>query len=226
MTFSQAEIQAIVLSLKASGISLLIQTPFALWFGYLVARKQFKGKILIESLINLPQVLPPVVTGFLLLLILGRDGFLGSFLFQALGIRIAFSFGAVIIASSLVSFPIYLGFVKSAIIMVDAGLEDAGRTLGRGNLYVFFTITFPLALPGILNGFILAFARNLGEFGATITFAGNISGLTRTIPLAIYNAMQTPGAELITMRLVLVSVLISISVMMLSGFLKKKMTII
>jgi molybdate transport system permease protein len=226
MSLSSIEIQAIIISLKASALSLLIQTPLALWLGYLMARREFKAKVFLESLINLPQVLPPVVTGFLLLMVLGRGGVLGAWLNDVFGIHLAFSFFAVVLASSLVSFPIYLGFVKSAISMVDAGLEDAGRSLGKNNLFVFFTITFPLALPGILNGFVLAFARNLGEFGATITFAGNISGVTRTIPLAIYNAMQTPGAETITMRLVLVSVLISVSVMLLSGMLKKRMSII
>lgn len=219
------EIQAIVLSLKVSGLSMLLQTPLALWLGYYMARKNFKGKIYLESLINLPQVLPPVVTGFLLLLLLGREGLVGGWLYNHFGIRIAFSFGAVVMASSMVSFPIYVGFVKSAIEMVDEGLENAARSLGKKDLFVFVTITLPLALPGILNGFVLAFARNLGEFGATITFAGNIPGHTRTIPLAIYSSMQTPGAENITLRLVLVSVLLSMVVMVFSGVLRKRMTV-
>lgn len=219
------EIQAIVLSLKAASLSMLVQTPFALWLGYFMARKNFKGKMLFESLLNLPQVLPPVVTGFLLLLLLGRDGLVGSWLYNQFGIRMAFSFMAVVIASSLVSFPIYVGFVKSAIEMVDEGLEYAARSLGKRDLTVFLTITMPLALPGVLNGFVLAFARNLGEFGATITFAGNITGVSRTIPLAIYSSMQTPGAENSTFRLVLVSVVLSMVVMVFSGFLRKRMTV-
>lgn len=225
MNFTPHEIESILLSLKASGLSMLVQTPFALFFGYYMARNDFRGKIFLESIINLPQVLPPVITGYVLLLLLGKEGLLGDFLYNAFGIRIAFSFYAVVIASSLVSFPIYLGFVKSAIVMVDSGLEDAAAMLGKTKIVVFFTITVPLALPGLINGFVLAFARNLGEFGATITFAGNMQGVSRTIPLAVYNAMQTPGQEDATLRLVLISVAISVSVMLLSGLLKKRMSL-
>lgn len=223
--FTQVEIQAILLSLKAAGLSLAIQTPFALWLGYVLARKNMHGKIWLESFLNLPQVLPPVITGYLLLVFLGRESFVGNWFYETMGIRLAFNFAAVVLASSLVSFPIYLGFVKSAIAMVDEGLEDAARMLGKKNLYVFFTVTFPLALPGILNGFILAFARNLGEFGATITFAGNISGVSQTIPLAVFDAMQSPGQESVTIRLVLVSVVLSVLVMLFSGWVRKRMTL-
>lgn len=223
MGLTSEEIQAIFLSLKASGISMLVQTPFALWVGYVLARVNFKGKAIAESAINLPQVMPPVITGFLLLMLLGKNGPLGHWLYQWFGIRMAFSFSAVAVASSVVSFPIYVGFVKSAIELVDAGLEDAARTLGKNRLIVFFTITFPMAWPGIVNGFVLAFARNIGEFGATITFAGNIAGVTRTIPMAVYSSMQVPGEGQQTMRLVLIAVVLSVSVMVLSNVLKKKM---
>jgi molybdate transport system permease protein len=203
------EYQAIWLSLKVAVLTSIIALPVAIISGYYLARKQFRGKAIVEALLHLPLVLPPVTTGYLLLLFLGTNGILGKWLFEWLGIRIAFSFEAAVIASAIVSFPLIIRAVKVAMQMVDPGLEEASRSLGVSPVKTFFFITLPLARPGILGGFVLGFARSLGEFGATITFAGNIAGETRTLPLAIYAKMQVPGQERETLMLVMVSVLIS-----------------
>jgi molybdate transport system permease protein len=203
------EYQAIWLSLKVAVLTSIIALPVAIISGYFLARKQFRGKAIVEALLHLPLVLPPVTTGYLLLLFLGTNGILGKWLFEWLGIRIAFSFEAAVIASTIVSFPLIIRAVKVAMQMVDPGLEEASRSLGVSPVKTFFFITLPLARPGILGGFVLGFARSLGEFGATITFAGNIAGETRTLPLAIYAQMQVPGQERETLMLVMVSVLIS-----------------
>jgi molybdate transport system permease protein len=155
------------------------------------------------------MVMPPVTTGYLLLLLLGTNGVLGKWMNEWLGIRIAFSFGAAVIAAIVVSFPLIIRSVKVAMQMVDPGLEEASKSLGASPVKTFLLITLPLAWPGILGGFVLAFARSLGEFGATITFAGNIEGETRTLPLAIYAKMQVPGQEGETFALVAISVVIS-----------------
>lgn len=207
--FNSAELHALGLSLKVAFYCTLIAVPLALLVGYIMARKKFRGKAIIESIIHLPLVMPPVTTGYLLLLLLGTKGLLGQWLFSAFGIKLAFTFQAAVIASVVVAFPLIVRSVRTAMEMIDPGLEDASRILGAGKFKTFFRITVPLALPGIVSGSILGFARSLGEFGATITFAGNIAGETQTLPLAIYAYMQVPGQEMATLRLVLVSVLIS-----------------
>jgi len=207
--FNSDELHALGLSLKVAFYCTLIAVPLALLVGYVMARKEFRGKAIIESIIHLPLVMPPVTTGYLLLLLLGTKGLLGQWFFSAFGIKLAFTFQAAVIASVVVAFPLIVRSVRTAMEMIDPGLEDASRILGAGKLKTFFRITVPLALPGIVSGSILGFARSLGEFGATITFAGNIAGETQTLPLAIYAYMQVPGQELATLRLVLVSVLIS-----------------
>ena len=207
--FNSAELHALGLSLKVAFFCTLIAVPLALLVGYLMARKKFRGKALIESVIHLPLVMPPVTTGYLLLLLLGTKGLLGQWLFSAFGIKLAFTFQAAVIASVVVAFPLIVRSVRTAMEMIDPGLEDASRILGAGKFKTFFKITVPLALPGIVSGSILGFARSLGEFGATITFAGNIAGETQTLPLAIYAYMQVPGQEMATLRLVLISVIIS-----------------
>ncbi|WP_375722170.1 molybdate ABC transporter permease subunit [Saccharicrinis sp. FJH54] len=217
------EIQAIWLSVKVAVYCSLISIPLALAMGFVMARRNFYGKPAIESLIHLPLVMPPVTTGYLLLLLFGIKGFLGKWLFTAFGIRISFTFTAAVIASVFVSFPLIVRSVRTAIEMVDPGLEDASRILGAGKLKTFFKVTVPLAMPGIVSGTILAFARSLGEFGATITFAGNIAGETQTLPLAIYAYMQVPGQESATLRLVMVSVIISFIAMGLSEWYVKRM---
>ncbi|WP_163717894.1 molybdate ABC transporter permease subunit [Mangrovibacterium lignilyticum] len=221
--FTGSELEAIKLSVGVAIYSSLISLPIALLLGYWLARKQFPGKAIIESLIHLPLVMPPVTTGYILLLVLGTRGFIGQWLYSTFGIKLAFTFEAAIIASVVVSFPLIVRSIRTAIEMVDPGLEDASRILGVGRLKTFFQITVPLAAPGIISGTILAFARSLGEFGATITFAGNIAGETQTLPLAVFAYMQVPGREIETLRLVVISVLISFVAMALSELYIRKM---
>lgn len=223
MGFTSAEWQAIGLSVKVALACTLVTVPLAIAAGYLLARRRFWGKSVVESLFHLPLVMPPVTTGFLLLLLLGSRSPLGGWLESVFGIRIAFSYAAAVIAAAVVSFPLAVRAVRTAMEMVDPGLEEASRLLGASRLKTFFRITMPLALPGILSGAILSFARSLGEFGATITFAGNIAGETQTLPLAIYALMQVPGKEEATLRLVLVSVVISLAAMLLSEWYLQKM---
>ncbi len=222
-SFNEAEVEAIGLSVKVAVISSFVLLPFALATGYVMARRNFYGKSVVESLIHLPLVMPPVTTGYLLLLVLGSNSLIGNWLYNAFGIRLAFSFSAAVIAAAVVSFPLMVRSVRTAMEMVDTGLEEASRILGAGRLRTFFRITVPLAFPGVISGFILAFARSLGEFGATITFAGNIAGETQTLPLAIFSYMQVPGKEAATFRLVLISVIISFIAMVLSEWYIKKL---
>ncbi len=220
---NEGELQAIGLSVKVAVYCSLISVPFALWIGYKMARKNFYGKSLVEAIIHLPLVMPPVTTGYLLLLLLGSKSLFGQWLYNTFGIKLAFTFQAAVIASIVVSFPLIVRSVRTAMEMVDTGLEEASRILGAGQLRTFFRVTVPLALPGVISGTILAFARSLGEFGATITFAGNIEGETQTLPLAIYSYMQVPGKEGATMKLVIISVFISFVAMALSEWYIKKM---
>lgn len=221
--FTYEELQAIGLSIKVALICALISLPFAIGIGWLLARKNFVGKWLLDGFVQLPLVLPPVTIGYLLLLTFGAKGFIGAFLFNQFGIRISFTFWAAVLASMVVSFPLAVRAIKVAIEMVSTDLESAARTLGSGPWKTFFTITIPLALPGILSGFILSFARCLGEFGATITFAGNIVGQTQTLPLAIYAAMEQPGGELMAFRLASISILLSFTAMIGSEFLNRRL---
>lgn len=220
--YTSSEISAIHLSLLVAIICSLITLPSAIAVGWFLARKQFWGKSLCEAILHLPLVLPPITTGYILLLLLGNNGVIGSFFYEKLGIQIAFSFYAAVIAAIFVSFPLVTRSVRLSIELVDSKLEMAARTLGASNLRVFFTITLPLALPGVVSGFILAFARSLGEFGATISFAGNIAGETQTLPLAIFSEMQIPGQESSTLRLVMVSVILSLLAMIGAEFLNKR----
>ena len=221
--FNQAEIQAIFLSLKVAVYCTLISLPIALFMGYKMARNNFFGKSLVESIIHLPLVMPPVTTGYLLLLFLGSNSLIGNWFYTVFGVRLAFSFHAAVIAAVVVSFPLMVRSVRTAMEMVDTGLEEASSILGAGKLKTFFRITIPMALPGIISGVILAFARSLGEFGATITFAGNIAGETQTLPLAIFAYMQIPGQEGATIRLVIVSVVISLLAMIVSEWFIKRL---
>ncbi len=220
--FTQEELAAIILSVKVALVCTLLAMPFAIGIGWFFARKSFLGKPIIEGIFHLPLVLPPVTTGYLLLLVFGVNGFLGKFLFEQWGIKIAFSFWAAVLASMVVSFPLITRSIRLAVELVDKNYEEAARTLGASGLRVFFTITLPLALPGIISGFILGFARSLGEFGATITFAGNIQGETQTLPLAIFSKMQIPGQESSTFKLMLVSVVISLLAMVGAEYINKR----
>lgn len=221
-TYSSAEWDAIQLSLKVAFICTIIVLPFAIYIGWFLARRQFQGKAFVEGFLHLPLVLPPVTTGYILLVILGTNGWMGSLLYSWFGVRIAFSFPAAVIAAIVVSFPLVTRSIRLSMELVDKNYEEAARTLGASNLRVFFTITLPLALPGVISGAILAFARSLGEFGATISFAGNIAGETQTLPLAIFSAMQVPSQELSTLRLVIVSVILSLIAMIGAEYLNKR----
>ncbi len=221
--FSEAELVAIILSVKVAVCCSVLSLPFALILGYKMARYSFYGKSLAESILNLPLVMPPVTTGYLLLLILGSHGLIGKWLNTMFGINLVFTFPAAVIASVIVSFPLITRSIRTAMEMVDTGMEDASRTLGADKIKTFWRVSVPLALPGIVSGVILAFARSLGEFGATVTFAGNIEGVTQTLPLAIYTNMQVPGREGATLRLVMISVLISFAAMIISEMVTKRM---
>ena len=177
---------------------------------WLLARKQFYGKVLLDALVHLPLVLPPVVVGYLLLMCFGRRGWIGGWLHENFGIDIAFTWKAAAIAAAVMGFPLLVRAVRLAIELVDVRIEQAARTLGASPWRVFITITLPLSLPGVLAGAVLAFARSLGEFGATITFAGNIEGVTRTLPVAVFTYTQVPGGDGPAMRLVLISVALSL----------------
>jgi molybdate transport system permease protein len=213
---------ALWLSVRVSIASMLIMLLPGIACGWLLARRRFVGKSLFDALVHLPLVLPPVVTGFLLLLLLGRKGWIGRWLHDALGIDIAFTWKAAMIASAVMGFPLLVRAVRLAIELVDVRLERAAATLGASPGRVFATITLPLACPGVLAGCVLAFARSLGEFGATITFAGNIAGETRTLPVAVFTYTQSVGGDPAALRLVLVSVVLSIAALIASEVLARK----
>jgi len=184
VTLTPAEINALWLSLKVAGIAIALALPIAIWAAWILSRKRFFGKWLVEGLIHLPLVLPPVVVGYLLLLAFGRNGWIGGFLRETFGVSIAFTWIAAAIAAGVMGFPLMVRAIRLAFDAVDSGIENAARTLGASRRRVFFTIALPLAAPGIVAGTILGFARAIGEFGATIAFAANIPGETRTLPLA------------------------------------------
>lgn len=210
------EWSALLLSLRVAFWSLAIMLLPGIACAALLARKQFPGKVVLDAVIHLPLVLPPVVVGYVLLLALGRHGWLGGWLFGSFAIEIAFTWRAAAIASAVMGFPLLVRALRLAIELVDQRLEQAARTLGAGPWRVFTTITLPLALPGLLTGMVLAFARSLGEFGATITFAGNIEGSTRTLPTAIYTYTQIPGGDGPALRLMLISIGLSFAALIAS----------
>lgn len=219
---SPAEWSAVGLSLKvALGVAVITAVP-AVLVGWLFARKEFRGKLLLESLVHAPLVIPPVVTGYLLLVTFGRNGFAGKWLAEVFDVRLVFTWQGAVLASAIVAFPLAVRSVRLAVSMVDARLEEAARTLGYNRGRVFMKVTLPLAWPGILGGILLAFSRSLGEFGATITFAGNVEGSTQTLPLAIYSALQVPGEETLAMRLVIASLILCFASLLISELLTRK----
>jgi len=205
------ESEALGLSLRVALWSVTASLPFGLAMAWLLARYEFFGKTLLNGIVHLPLVLPPVVVGYLLLVFLGRQGPLGSWLFATFGVSLPFTWEGAALAAAVMAFPLMVRAVRLSIEAVDQNLETAARTLGASRISVFLTITLPLIMPGILAGAVLAFARSLGEFGATITFVSNIPGETRTLPLALYSLIQTPGGEAGALRLALLSVLLSLA---------------
>ena len=213
---SQEEILAIYLSLKIAFTASLVSLPLAIFLGYLLARKEFLFKKFFISLLNLPLVLPPVVTGYILLIVFGINGFVGKFLLEYFNFTFAFKWTGAALACAIMGFPLMIRAIKASIEMIDIKYEEAAKTMGANRLLVFISITLPLALPGIVAGFSLCFARALREFGATVTFVSNIPGETQTLSTAIYNFLQVPNGELMAARLTLISIFISISALILS----------
>lgn len=213
---SDYELEALMLSLKVAMYSVLWLIPIGIFFAWVLAKKHFVGKSLLESFIHLPLVLPPVVIGYLLLITLGRQGVLGQWLYNALGVSFSFSWKGAVVACLVVSLPLMVRSVRLSLENVDTKLEQAAATLGASPLKVFFTITLPLTVPGIITGTMLSFARSLGEFGATISFVSNIPGETQTIPLAMYSFIETPGSEMEAMRLCVISIVIALASMIAS----------
>ena len=204
------EQEALTLSLRVALWSVTFSLPPAVAIAWLLARGRFPGKSLINTLVHLPLVLPPVVTGYLLLIVFGRKGLIGEFLEQTFDIVFAFRWTGAVLAAAVMAFPLLVRPIRLSIEAIDLRLESAAATLGANRIAVFLTITLPLALPGILAGVILGFAKAMGEFGATITFVSNIPGETQTLPIAIYTVLQVPGGESAALRLTLIAVAVSI----------------
>ena len=219
---SAAEWDVVVLSLKVSTVAMLASLPVAYSLAWLLARKRFPGRMLVDTAVHLPLVLPPVVTGWLLLILFGRHGPVGSWLEDWFGITLMFRWTGAALAAAVMALPLMVRAMRLSIEAVDRRLEQTARTLGAGPVRAFATITLPLTLPGILAGAVLGFARSIGEFGATITFVSNIPGQTRTLPLAIYSGLQIPGTEMQVARLAVISVVLSLAALMLSEWLVRR----
>lgn len=217
-----AEWEIIALSLRVSVAAVAATMPVAFGLAWLLARKRFPGKMLVDALVHLPLVIPPVVTGWLLLILFGRNGAIGAWLEAYFGISFMFRWTGAALAAGIMALPLMVRAIRLSIEAVDRRLEEAARTLGASRWRVNATITLPLALPGIIAGAVLGFARSIGEFGATITFVSNIPGETRTLPLAIYSALQTPGGEAAVTRLAVLSVLISLAALVASEALVRR----
>jgi molybdate transport system permease protein len=219
---SSEEFGILELSLRVALVSVLASLPLAIVVAHALARLSFPGKTLFDAIVHLPLVLPPVVVGFALLVLFGKRGPIGQWLDQWFGITFAFRWTGAALASAVMGFPLMVRAIRLSIEAIDRRLEVAARTLGGSRLWVFFSITLPLALPGIITGTLLSFARGLGEFGATITFVSNIPGETQTLPLAIYTFTQVPGGDAGALRLSLVAVLLSIFALATSEWLTRR----
>jgi len=222
--FSHEEIEAILLTLKVAAVATIGTLPVGIALGWLLARKRFPGRALLDGLVHLPLVLPPVVTGYLLLAALGRQGWMGAWLADHLGIVFSFRWTGAALASAVMGLPLMVRAIRLAIESVDRRYEHAAATLGSSPLVVFFSITLPLAAPGIVAGAVLCFAKALGEFGATITFVSAIPGETQTLAAALYALTQTPGADAAAWRLTLVAIVVSIAALMASEWLARRVS--
>jgi len=212
------ETQALLLSLRVSFVAVAVALPFALATALLLSRRNFPGKLLIDGIVHVPLVLPPVAMGYLLLIALGTRAPLGAWLLAHFGLRFVFSWTGAALAAAIITFPFQVRGIRLSLESIDKGLHDAARTLGAGALDRFINITLPLALPGIVAVAITAFAASLGEFGAIITFVSNIPGETRTLPLAIYTALQTPGGEAEAARLAALSIALALVFMTIAEY--------
>jgi molybdate transport system permease protein len=215
------EWSAVGLSIRVSVWATICSLPLGIFIAYALARWDFRGKQLLNGIVHLPLILPPVVTGYLLLLTFGRRGPVGGFLEQTFGIVIAFRWTGAALAAAIMAFPLMVRAIRLAIEATDPKLEQAAGTLGASRPWVFLTITLPLILPGIIAGSILAFAKAMGEFGATITFVSNIPGQTQTLPSAIYALLQVPGGEVAATRLVLIAIAVAMSALLLSEWVSR-----
>lgn len=224
-TLTPLEWEALRLSLWVSGWAVAGSLPIGIVVAWVLARRNFPGKTLLDGLIHLPLVLPPVVIGYILLVLLGGKGLIGAPLYETFGISFAFNWKGAALASAVVAFPLLVRAIRLSMEAVDQGLEAAARTLGAGPLRVFITITIPLVMPGIMTGIILAFARSLSEFGATITFVSNIPEETRTLPLALYTLTQVPGGDAGALRLCIISIILAMLALMASEILARRIAV-
>ena len=216
------EVEILTLSLKVAGFSVLCSLPIAVVVAFGLARFTFPGKTVVDAIVHLPLVLPPVVVGFALLVLFGKHGPIGSWLDRWLGIVLAFRWTGAALASAVMGFPLMVRAIRLSIEAIDRRLEVAARTLGASRLWVLVSITLPLALPGIVTGTLLSFARGLGEFGATITFVSNIPGETQTLPLAIYTFTQVPSGDAQALRLSIIAVVLSVVALATSEWLTRR----
>ena len=221
-SLSPDEWNAVGLSIKVAAVAMVASLPVAIAVALLLARREFWGKSLLNGVVHLPLVLPPVVTGYVLLLTFGRKGLVGSFLADAFGLVFSFRWTGAALACAVMGFPLMVRAIRLSVEAVDTRLEDAASTLGANPLWVFLTVTLPLTLPGIIAGMILSFAKAMGEFGATITFVSNIPGETQTLPTAIYAYTQVPGGDPQALRLTAISVMISLAALMASEVLPRR----
>jgi molybdate transport system permease protein len=219
---SEFEVEALQLSLRVAFWSVLCSLPIGLAVAWLLSRTRFPGQMLLNGMVHLPLVLPPVVVGYLLLLLLGRRGPLGHWLYESFGISVAFTWKGAAVAAAVMAFPLLVRAIRLSLDAVDRGLEQAARTLGAGRARVFLTVTLPLSLPGVVTGAVLAYARSLGEFGATITFVSNIPGETQTLPLALYTLTQTPDGETGALRLAVIAVVVAMAALVASELLARQ----
>jgi molybdate transport system permease protein len=224
-SLSPAETEALLLSLKVAFWSVAASLPVAVALAWLLSRRRFPGKTLLDAVVHLPLVLPPVVIGYFLLILFGRRGPVGAFLDEYLGISFAFRWTGAALACAVMGLPLLVRAVRQSLDAVDRGLESAAATLGASPVWVFASVTLPLILPGIVTGMLLSFARSLGEFGATITFVSNIPGETQTLPLAIYTFTQVPGGDAQALRLCVISILMSLAALMASEILLRRATL-
>ena len=219
---SAEEWQVVALSLKVSLTAMATMLPIAFALAYVLARGRFAGKALLDAFVHLPLVLPPVVIGWLLLLAFGRNGPIGAWLDSWFGVTVLFRWTGAAIAAAVMALPLMVRAIRLSVEAVDRRLEGAARSLGAGPWHTFATVTLPLALPGVWAALVLGFARSLGEFGATITFVSNIPGETRTLPLAIYGALQVPGSDAQVVRLAIISILLSLAALVASEWLARR----
>ena len=216
------EWEALSLSLKVAFWNVVFSLPLAILVAWVLARIEFPGKILLNALVHLPLILPPVVTGYVLLLLFGTKGPVGAWLQSTFGIVVAFKWTGAVIAAAVMGFPLLVRAVRLSMEAIDRRLEASAATLGAPPALVFLTVTLPLVLPGILAGMILTFAKGLGEFGATITFVSNIPGETRTLPIAIYTFLQVPGGEQSAIRLTVIAIVLSLLALLISELLARR----